>query len=226
MALDESKIRFSELKREGFIPTKRKGPTGIGYTLETALGLKENNLALPDLDKIEIKAHRDGSSNLITLFTFNRNVWQINPLDAIRKYGSYDRNNRLGMYYTMSLKPNSAGLFLTVTESEISVQHTSGEVIAIWHLATLAERFMQKIPALLFISARTEERGGREYFHFYRAQLMEGTTPELLSDLFKTGDILVDLRLHDKRTRARNHGTGFRTSEDKLPKLFTHIRDI
>ena len=130
------------------------------------------------------------------------------------------------MYYTMSLIPNSAGLFLNVNEKEISVQHTSGEVIATWQLTALAERLAQKIPALLFISAHTEERADREFFHYYRAQLMRETSPELLSDLFKTGTLLVDLRLHDRETMARNHGTGFRTYEDKLPLLFKQVMDI
>lgn len=206
MDLKEFKQRFAELKVRGFTPTTRAGPTGIGHTLESALGLSENNLALPDIRGVELKAHRDGVYSMITLFTFNRKAWVVPPLEAIRKYGSRDQNGRLGLYYTMSLTPNSAGLFLTVGDEVISVQHTSGEVVVAWRLADLAERFTQKIPALLFVSARVEERGGKEYFHFYRARLMRGTTPELLGDLFKTGDILVDLRLHDKGTRARNHG--------------------
>lgn len=226
MNLEEFKEKFQKLKNQGFVASLRKGPTGIGYTFETLLGLDENNLAIPDIENIEIKAHRTKSNSMITLFTFNKKAWQINPLEAIRKYGSYDANGRLGIYYTMSLRPNSAGLFLNVTEQEISVQHTSGEIIATWQLTTLATRFCQKIPALLLISAHTEERAGKEYFHFYRAQLMKETSPDLLSNLFKTGNLLVDLRLHDQETRARNHGTGFRTYEDKLPSLFQKIEDI
>jgi hypothetical protein len=226
MNLEEFKAKFEELKNRGFVKSLRRGPTGIGLTFETLMGVEENNLALPDIEGIEIKAHRDNSKSMITLFTFNRKAWQIPPLEAIRKYGSHDDNGRLGMYYTMSLTPNSAGLFLTVNETAISVQHTSGEIIATWQLSTLAERFSQKIPALLFISAHTEERAGIEYFHFYRGQLMRDTTKELLSELFKTGNLLVDLRLHDKETMARNHGTGFRTFEDKLPLLFKKIEDI
>ncbi len=222
----EFKKRFQDLKAQGFVESSRKGSTGVGHTFEKLLGLKENNLALPDIDKLEIKTHREQSHNMITLFTFNKKVWQIDPLEAIKKYGSHDPNGRLGMYYTMSLTPNSAGLFLTVNDKEISVQHTSGECIAIWQLATLAERFSQKMPALLFVSAHTEERAGIEYFHFYRAQLMQGTKKELLSDLFKAGHLLLDLRLHDKGTSARNHGTGFRVYENKLPLLFNNIEDI
>ena len=62
MTLDEFKAKFAEIKAQGFIRTKRKGPTGIGQTFEKELGLKENNLALPDIDKFEIKCHREGSS--------------------------------------------------------------------------------------------------------------------------------------------------------------------
>lgn len=226
MQLEEFKQKFQNLKKQGFIKSLRKGPTGVGFTFETLLGLKENNFALPDIDNIEIKVHRDRSQNMITLFTFNKKVWKINPLEAIKKYGSYDDNGRLGMYYTMSLTPNSAGLFLTVNDLEISVQHTSGEVLATWQLSTLADRFAQKIPALLFISTHTEVRNGIEYFHFYRTQLMSQTSQELLSELFKTGNLLVDLRLHAKTTMARNHGTGFRVFESKLPLLFKKIEDI
>ena len=85
---------------------------------------------------------------------------------------------------------------------------------------------MQKYPAMVFVSAFTEERDGKEYFHFYRAQLLQGTSPELLADQFMEENILVDLRLHDKGTMARNHGTGFRTYENKLPLLFKSIVDL
>jgi len=226
MTTKEFKIKFKALKAKGFIQTTRNGPTGIGHTLETYLNIKENNDAHPDIEGAELKAHRTKSNNLITLFTFNRKAWKVPPLDAIKKYGSFDKNNRKGLYYTMSLKPNSAGLFLNVQETQISIQHTSGEIIATWQLQTLAERFMQKIPALLFVSAFTEERDGIEYFHFYRAQLMKGTSTELIANQFREENILVDLRLHDKITRARNHGTGFRTYEEKLPLLFKSVIDL
>jgi hypothetical protein len=226
MTLEEFKVSFDALKSKGFIPTTRNGPTGIGHTLETHLGLTENNLAAPDLHEIELKAHRSKSKTLITLFTFNNKVWKMPPLEAVKKYGSLDASGRIGLYYTMSLKPNSAGLFLDVSDTEISVRHTSGELVATWQLSDLAERFMQKIPALMLVSAFSEERAGKEHFHFYRARLMQETSPNLLANQFREENILVDLRLHDQGTMARNHGTGFRTYEDKLPFLFKNITDL
>ena len=42
----------------GFVKTLRKGPTGIGYTLETLLEIDENNISSPDFGEIELKAQR------------------------------------------------------------------------------------------------------------------------------------------------------------------------
>jgi len=226
MNIDEFQILFNKIKSMGFIKSTRNGPTGIGHTLETYLGLAENNYANPDIAGAELKAHRATSDNLITLFTFNNKAWKMPPLDAVKKYGSLDKNGRQGLYYTMSLKPNSAGLFLYVDESSISVRHISGEIIAIWKLEDIAKRFLQKLPALIFVSAETEERAGVEYFRFFRAQLMKGTSPDLLGNQFRQENILVDLRLHDKGTMARNHGTGFRAYENKLPYLFESMKDL
>ena len=131
MTIEEFKIKFKEIKEKGFIRSTRRVPTGRGHTLETYLGLKENNNATPDIEGAELKAHRSGGNNLITLFTFNRKAWKISPLEAVKNYGSLDKNGRQGLYYTMSLKPNRAGLFLYVTDFDIAVRHISGEVVAV-----------------------------------------------------------------------------------------------
>ena len=115
--LEDVRVKLSDIKKKGYVKTLRQGPTGIGKTLETLLGIEENNISAPDLGRIQLKAHRENHTGLITLFTSNKNVWEMKQLDAIRKYGSRDRNGRLGLYYTMELRPNSAGLFLSVEDT-------------------------------------------------------------------------------------------------------------
>ena len=226
MKLSEFKQAFAKLKSQGWVKSRRKGPTGVGHTLEQLIGLKENNIASPDLDKIELKAHRINSPSMITLFTFNRKVWKMKPLDAVRSYGTVDKNGRKGLYFTMSLKPNSTGLFLYVGDDAISVRHISGKIIAEWPIAILAKQFAQKVPALLLVSAFSEMRGDDEWFKFDRAQLLTGTSPDIIRNQIEAGNILVDLRLHDKVTSARNHGTGFRAYEDKLYHLFEKVEEL
>ena len=221
---------FSQLQARGWVASVRRGDTGIGHTLEQQLGLAENNIAVPDLGEVELKAHRVGSNSLITLFTFNRKVWKMPPLEAIRQYGTPDKDpakaGRLGLYFTLSRTPNSTGLFLHIEQAFIALRHISGQEIAVWQLEVLAERFKQKMPALIFISAFSEMRGDIEYFRYHRAQLMRGTSAAVLRDQIIAGNVLVDLRLHERPTSARNHGTGFRVREDKLPLLFREIRDL
>jgi hypothetical protein len=126
MKLEEFKKQFKQLKEKGFVKSRRKGPTGVGHTLEVEIGLKENNLDLPDIDDYELKGHRINSSSMITLFTFNRKAWQMKAIQAVRKYGSFDKDGRKGLYYTMSLRPNSAGVFLYVDDTDMSIRHVSG----------------------------------------------------------------------------------------------------
>lgn len=226
ITIEQFKEKFEIIKSSDWITSKRKGPTGIGQTLEQLLGLSENNIALPDLHEVELKAHRIGSSSMITLFTFNRKAWKMKPLEAIRKYGTPDVNGRMGLYFTMSPKPTGTGLFLHTENENISVRHISGEVIAEWLLESLAQQFVKKMHGLVLVSALSEMRGDIEWFKFTRAQLLTETSPEIIREQILSGNVLVDLRLHDKGTSARNHGTGFRAKEDKLLLLFKNIQEL
>jgi len=202
LTLATFKKKFAKVREKGWVVSKRKGPTGIGQTLEYYLGMQENNIALPDLGTVELKAHRIGSSSMITLFTFNRKAWKMNPLKAIKKYGTRDSNGRLGMYFTMARTPNSMGLFLHIDKTTISIRHISGEIIAEWQLETLAERFAKKIPGLVLVSAFSEMRGDIEWFKYDRAQLLTGTSPDIISNQFWAGNVLFDIRMDTRPTRS------------------------
>jgi len=70
MTLPELKRKLKAIKALGFVKTHRKGDTGIGKTLEDLLGIKENNIPLPDIGEIaELKAYRRSASSMLTLFT-------------------------------------------------------------------------------------------------------------------------------------------------------------
>lgn len=145
MTLDQILQKLSDIKKMGYIRTLRAGSTGVGFTLETLLDIKENNISSPDLGQIELKSQRANHKGMTTLFTFNKKAWKMAPLEAIRKYGSKDKQSRLGLYYTMGLTPNHAGLFLSVQKEWIAVRSVDGSLIAQWYLADIARRFNQKV---------------------------------------------------------------------------------
>lgn len=226
LTVEEFQKRFAEIKKQGWVKTKRKGNTGIGQTLEQLLQLEENNFALPDLGFAELKSHRIGSSSMVTLFTFDRKAWKMNPLDAVRKYGTKDKNGRLGLFFTLSFTPNESRLFLRVENKTVSVCHTSGEILAEWNTETLSQKFKEKMPSLVFVHAESEMREGVEWFKYERAELLTEPSSEKFLEQIKKGNVVIDLRLHDKGTSARNHGTAFRTREDNLSSLFKNVREL
>jgi hypothetical protein len=61
--------KLKEIFTMGFVPNARKGNAGgIGNTLEDLLGIKENNLPIPNAAEWELKAQRLNSTSLTTLF--------------------------------------------------------------------------------------------------------------------------------------------------------------
>lgn len=132
MNLAELTDKLSEIKRVGYIVSLRRGNTGIGYTLESLLELKENNLNSPDLGAIEIKSQRNGVSNRVTMFTFNRGVWKLKQKCLIEKYGYVDTLGSYTLYCTVSKIPNYQGLYLKVSGDAVRLTHVDNTPIALW----------------------------------------------------------------------------------------------
>lgn len=233
MTINQIQKLLIELRDKGFIKSLRKSDTGIGHTLEQLLKLKENNLSIPDLGgTVELKTTRQNSKTLITLFCFNKLVWQINQRDAILKYGYYDKENkRRALYNTVKVNEvNSQGLTLVTDFSNhtINLLHKSrNELIAVWSVYNIVGKFLNKLGRLLFVVAETKELNGVEYFHYTNANILSDPTPEKFLDAFQKGYVCIDLRLHLKSNNTvRNRGTGFRVIEDKLPSLYGKIKKL
>ena len=212
--------KLHDLQQRGYVASLRKGNTGIGYTLESLLGINENNLKLPDLGSIELKSQRNGVSNRVTMFTFNRGAWKLKQRQLIETYGYTDTEGRPSLYCTVSIRPNNQGLFLKVKQSGIRLYQLDRTLIAAWHGGHLISAFKRKMPALVMVYAdiRTNSNG-REEFWFNEAYLLTNPNTSNLLELISTGTIIVDIRMHLKENgTVRNHGTGFRI-EQKFIKL-------
>lgn len=62
---------LSDVSRKGFIKTMRPGDTGVGFTLETLLGIEANSNKAPDYKGIELKSSRvsKASNKQTTVFS-------------------------------------------------------------------------------------------------------------------------------------------------------------
>ena len=60
--------KLKEIKKSGWILNARQGNSGgVGNTLEDLLGIKENNLPIPNAAEWELKCQRKNTKSLITL---------------------------------------------------------------------------------------------------------------------------------------------------------------
>lgn len=220
--------KLQEIKNRGYLVSLRKGNTGIGYTLETLLGIAENNIKLPDFGTIELKSKRKNASTPVTMFTFNRGVWKIKQIEAIRKYGYQDTTGRQALYCFVSSKPNQQGLFLKTTAISLQMYHADGTLIAEWLADNLAETFKKKMPALVLVQAETRVNSvEKEEFFYNEAYLLSNPSSKKLLEMIAKDDILVDVRMHiNLRGSVRNHGTAFRTDESKLINCFSQKESI
>ena len=227
MRLSELKARLIQLKDEGFVEAQRRGPTGVGYTLEQRLELSENNLPIPDIGgRVEVKATRVSTNNLITLFSLNRRAWKRPYTDVIERYGYRDAKGRTALYATVTATGvNPQGLKLNVdrTSNTVEIVHgESGEVLAEWDLFYVVGKFVTKFERMLFVKAESRKDAGRpEEFHYVEASLLTDPGTSNFLDGFANGDALIDVRMHiNEHGGARNHGTAFRVREQSLPSLF------
>src|SRR3989339_423316 len=61
--------KLKQISKQGWIPNARHGNAGgIGNTLEDLLGIKENNLPIPNAAEWELKTQRANTTSLTTLF--------------------------------------------------------------------------------------------------------------------------------------------------------------
>lgn len=231
MTKNELIKKLQEIKNMGFVQSTRSGTTGIGHTLEFLLGISESNIPMPDIGaRIEVKATRRNTDNLITLFTFNRGVWKIAQKELIKKYGYLDKQGRWALKNTLFYGKNATtGLFLKLKESEniIDIVDAQEEVIGSYDLFNVVAKFISKLGRVLFCIADVKTENKKEYFHFNEFYLLSETSPRKFIEAFKNGYIGIDLRMHLKSNDSvRNRGTGFRIKEIHLKELYEKIEKI
>jgi hypothetical protein len=220
MNLKEFKIKFTKIMREGWIKSQRSGDTGVGHTLESKLGLKENNDSAPDIENHELKAKRKKEGKQ-TLFTYEGD-WHISNLSFINNYGhphqtSYETSANM----TVKETPNVHGIYLDVTNTdELILKDREGEELVSWNWNKLVGRFLNKFPNALQVTADTKKKKGIEYFHYNSAILLKGVNKSSFKKLIQSGDIIVEFRLRTNDNGVRNRGTAFRIPHSKFNYLF------
>ena len=112
--LTELLEKFDGIKELGWIDSLRTGDTGIGYTFETLLGIKENNDQQADFKGIEIKCKgtkegKHSSSSKLNLFQAGPN-WLVDATakELIRILGKPGDDGLFACYSQVTSTPSAA----------------------------------------------------------------------------------------------------------------------
>lgn len=226
--------KFDVLSAKGFVPTLRRGSTGVGYTLETMLGIEENNSPGGDFMGMELKAFRDddlamNDSEKMNLF-LKEPKWTdgLKSADRVRNYGYVDDNGRKALYSTVKIDPNSHKFAFKVEDDRSKVWMTFDDKrIAFWTREILAKRLLEKHTETVFVSAHTRGKGNSEEFHYFGVTWVREPSVDEFIKLLEAGEVMLELRMHLKESGSvRNHGSCFRIKQNRIKDLFSVSKQV
>lgn len=220
-----------------WIQSKRRGPTGVGFTLETLLGIPANNSQSPDYKGIELKSGRLSHKmprSRATLFS-KAPDWSKSTCNSgmmlLENYG-YEVNGRRQLYCSLNNKPNTLGHFLEVVNEDSSLHsmHQSSEKESIlnvfhWDIDVLTSALSNKHRETFWVKAQVRKNGDVEEFRFSSITHTKSPLLTNMVEILKTGGIELDYCLHEEigsngSRRARDHGYLFKIWPKNLGLIF------
>jgi hypothetical protein len=225
--------RIAEIYRRGYIRTLRAGDTGVGFTLESLLGISANSSKSPDYRGIEIKTGRK-SSHVSGRTTIMSQVpdWSVSRLKGslaiLKERGRYNElKGRCQLFHEMTaIKPNSYGLVLRVDHGR-DLLHQNFELDGVsitdvsWQFSKLFDRLQEKHKQTFWIKAETRGKGESEEFWFNTINYTSGVNSTKLPLLIEAGIVSVDYTKKETKTGgAKDQGYLFKIRQADLPLLF------
>lgn len=228
--------KLTEVSKRGFIPNMRPGDTGVGYTLETLLGIEANSSKKPDFKGIEIKTgrYRSGSGRQAALFSQVPD-WKKSALkgssQVLEARGKYSiKKERRQLFHEMScVKPNSYHMQLEISEN-LSELHqiyvppdgANGKCVdVLWMMAKLEARLKEKHRETMWVSAETQGKRDSEEFWYRRVKHSRGVDLSALPILLESGSITVHYTIKKRPTGGvKDQGYLFKMASKYIPLLF------
>ncbi len=249
--------RLKKISAMGWVPNARRGNAGgIGNTIEDLLGIKENNLPIPNAAEWELKAQRLSSTSLTTLFHIEPSPRAIRfvPQVLLLKYGwahqeagkKYPKNE-MSFRQTIHGQSRSDRGFMVVVDRKARKILVSFDAdgVDIRHkkwLNSVKKRIglNELNPQPYWGFDDLEHKAGTKLPNTFYIQAEVKTerkkeyyhyTKVMMLQKFNFKRFLKALEegkiLVDFDARTRhNHGTKFRMRQDCLPMLYTKVKKI
>ena len=235
--------KFQEINALDWVPSVRKGPTGVGATFEYLMGKNEENFAVPDFMGIEIKTKRVTSLSYVTLFNATPDSHIIMGArrllnlygypDKIIKEANVFQNSIYGSHYTSTGFKYRFKLFVNYEKKKVYLQVYDRyfrliEEKTYWTFEMLREKLERKLQFLAVVSAESEMRGDEEYFKYTKFHLYKLKDFNTFLKLMEFGIIRVTFKMgvfRDEKRYGNTHdrGTSFDIDFKELELLYEKI---
>jgi hypothetical protein len=238
--------KLRDVASHGFIKTLRPGPTGVGFTLESMLGIGANSRKAPDFKGIEIKASRTtdrGAATTRTTLFSKTPDWKAGHYSALKLVQTYGRPNEDGrkqIYCSLDNKPNSTFGFYLATDDEVELLHSlrgtpgrqpsnGDEKLLQWPLTGLRAALMAKHRETFWVKAQIRGDGEAESFRYYEVIHTQAPLQSNFAPLIDSGHIELDFVIHLKdaaggKQKTRDHGYLFKLWDKHRHLLFAEPR--
>ncbi|MFH1565724.1 MAG: MvaI/BcnI family restriction endonuclease [bacterium] len=226
------KEQLNTIKAMGFVKTHRAHDTGVGKTFEDLLGLKENNLSLPDVGEVELKAKRIDSSSMITLITKSPEPKGANRT-LFEKYKYLDKEGKNNLHSTVYGSRKNTQSFKAVFEKDRVALKNKSNILAYWSISLFDDVLKAKADKILLVLAETkgERKTKNERFHFTEAYLLSKLNINKFKSAIENDKLKIDIRIGAYRSgkdkgKYHDHGTGFRINKRDILNLFDNVTQI
>ena len=224
--------QLEKIKALGSVKTHRAHDTGIGKTLEDLLGIKENNLRLPDVGDVELKAKRIDSGSMLTVATKSPEPKGINKV-LFEKYKYLDEEGKYNLHSTVYGSRKNMQSFKVVFEGEKLVLKNKSRIGAYWPISIFDDVLKAKSNTILLAFAETkgERTTKNEKFHYTEAYLLSDLNINKFKSAVENDKLKIDIRIGVYRSgvfkgKYHDHGTGFRINKRDFLHLFDNFTQI
>jgi hypothetical protein len=249
--------KLLKIKTKGWVPNIRQGNAGgIGNTLEDLLGIKENNLPIPNAAEWELKCQRKGTSSLTTLFHMEPSPRALRfvPNILLPKYGwAHKEADKLYPVSEMSFRQTINGLTRSDRGFCVVVNREERKVLISFDFSAVAHRhkaWLETVKKRVGLSELSPQPywGFDDLFHkagtkllncFYvQAEVKKEGDKEyykyekiMILRKFSLGNFLNAIEdgviLVDFDARTgHNHGTKFRIRQNNWYRLYANVKII
>lgn len=249
--------KLQEIKKMGWIKSVRSGNVGgIGNTLESLLGITENNLPIPNASEWELKCQRINTSSLTTLFHMEPSPRAMNivPNILLKKYGW--SHNLAGSQYPkgeMSFRQTISCLNRSDRGFMIKIDKKEQKVLVTFDSNTVDERhkeWLKSVKQRIGLQELDPQPywGFKDLFHKAGTKLLNCfyvqadsksedkveyfnyekalMLQEFDLDKFLTALEKGDILVDFDARTGHNHGTKFRLRQNALPNLYKISKDV